>query len=161
MPVLARERLGLGAAGYGLLLSCVGIGGVVGALALAAFGDRFPRGQTLAWAATSFGALLLLLALVRTPALAYVILLFTGFAMIVNNALANATLQHLVPDALRGRIMAAYSFIVVGLSQVIGAFVSGVIARGAGVSFAIGGGAVLMLLYAYWAFYQRPELRAL
>jgi len=161
MPVLAREQLGLGAAGYGLLLACVGVGGVAGALALAAFGDRFPRGRLLAGASTSFGALLLLLAFVRTPALAYVVLLLTGFAMILNNALANSALQHLAPDALRGRMMAAYSFIVVGLSQVIGSFVSGAVASGAGVSIAIGGGAVFMLAYAYRAFQQRPELRDL
>src|SRR5207253_1729686 len=36
MPVFARNRLGLGAGGYGLLLASVGIGGLVGALVLAA-----------------------------------------------------------------------------------------------------------------------------
>src|SRR5256885_5535277 len=57
-------------------------------------------------------------ALPISPIAAYLILLLIGFAMIVNSAQANAMLQHLVPDELRGRIMAAYSFIVVGLSQV-------------------------------------------
>src|ERR671920_130265 len=40
MPVVAREMFGLGAAGYGLLLSFLGIGGVSRALGLAAIRDR-------------------------------------------------------------------------------------------------------------------------
>ena len=81
--------------------------------------------------------------------------------MIVNNAQANALIQHLVPDELRGRIMAAYSFIVVGLSQVVGSFLAGAVARAAGVAWAIGGGGAIMLGYAAWAFRGRSELRAL
>src|SRR5207237_837435 len=40
MPVVAGERLSLGASGYGLLLACVGVGGLTGALTLAALGHR-------------------------------------------------------------------------------------------------------------------------
>jgi len=80
--------------------------------------------------------------------------------MILNNALANSTLQHLVPNELRGRLMAAYSFVVVGLSQVIGSVLAGSVAHAIGANWAIGGGAVIMLLYAYQAFVRRPELRA-
>lgn len=152
MPVVAGERLGLGASGYGLLLACVGIGGLTGALSLAAVGDRFPRHVILARATYAFSSLLIVFAFVRSPAVAYPLLLMIGFAMIVNGAQANSILQHLVPDELRGRIMAAYSFIVVGLSQVAGSFVAGAVARVAGVAWAIGGGGVLMLAYAVWAF---------
>ena len=152
MPVVAGERLGLGAGGYGLLLACVGVGGLCGALTLAAAGDRFPRHVVLSGASYVFSGLLILFALVRTPLPAYALLLLIGFAMIVNSAQANAMLQHLVPDELRGRIMAAYSFIVVGLSQVAGSFVAGAVARAAGVAWAIGGGGAVMLAYALWAF---------
>jgi hypothetical protein len=48
--------------------------------------------------------------------------------------------------------MAAYSFIVVGLSQVAGSFVAGAVARAFGVAWAIGGGGAVMLGYAVWAF---------
>jgi hypothetical protein len=43
--------------------------------------------------------------------------------MILNGALANGILQSIVPDELRGRLMAAYSFVVVGMAQVVGSFV--------------------------------------
>jgi MFS family permease len=160
MPVVARDQLGLDAGGYGALLACVGIGGLTGALSLAAIGDRVSRSRLLLVAAFSYSIVLLAFALARTPGLAYPLLFFVGFTMILNNALANSTLQHLVPNELRGRLMAAYSFVVVGLSQVIGSVLAGSVAHAIGANWAIGGGAVIMLLYAYQAFVRRPELRA-
>jgi len=160
MPVVARDQLGLDAGGYGGLLACVGIGGLTGALSLAAIGDRVSRSRLLVVAAFSYSVILLAFALVRTAALAYPLLFFVGLTMILNNALANSTLQHLVPNELRGRLMAAYSFVVVGLSQVIGSVLAGSVAHAIGANWAIGGGAVIMLLYAYQAFVRRPELRA-
>ena len=46
MPVVARDVLHEGAKGYGLLLSCVGIGGLAGALFLAGRGRQLRRGRT-------------------------------------------------------------------------------------------------------------------
>jgi MFS family permease len=161
MPVVARDTLHLDAGGYGLLLACVGTGGLLGALGLAAVGDRYARGRMLSVASIAFATLLVLFSLVRSPILACIVLLGIGCSMIVNNALCNSMLQHLVPDHLRGRMMAAYSFVVVGVSQVLGSLLAGSVARVFGVSFAVGGGAVVMLAYGYVAFYRRPELRAL
>jgi MFS family permease len=114
----------------------------------------------LLFSSTSYGVTLLIFSLVRSAALAYPILLTVGFSMILNSALANSTLQHVVPNELRGRMMAAYSFVVVGLSQVLGSFVAGSVAHAIGASWAIGGGAFIMLVYAYSAFVRRPELRS-
>jgi MFS family permease len=161
MPVLARDQLGLGAGGYGLLLSAVGIGGLLGALGVAAVGPRIRRGRVLARASLGFAALLIVLSLIREPAPAYPVLLGSGCLMIVHNALANGLLQTLVPDEYRGRLMSIYSLIVVGLPQVVGAFSAGAIARLIGVERAVGGAAVLMLAYALWAFRRFPEVRNL
>ena len=160
MPVMARDRLNLDAGGYGALLACVGIGGVAGALCLAAIGDRVSRGWMLRIASYAFSALLIVFSLVRSATLAYAVLLGVGFTMILNNAVANSTLQHLVPNELRGRMMAAYSFIVVGLSSVAGSLIAGSVARAVGVSWAIGGGGVIMFVYAYWMFERESELRS-
>jgi MFS family permease len=160
MPVIARDKLGLGAGGYGALLACVGVGGLTGALGLAALGDRIQRGVVLSISSISYAALLVVFSLVRSPALAYPILFFVGFAMIATNAVANATLQHLVPNELRGRMMAAYSFINVGLSSVLGSLIAGSVAHVIGVSWAVGGGGAILLGFSYWVYRKRPELRA-
>ena len=161
MPVVAREMFGLGAGGYGLLLSFLGIGGLSGALGLAAVGDRISRMRLLTVASMTWPALLMIFSLTRVPWVGYVLLLAIGCAMILNGAITNGLLQAIVPDALRGRIMAAYGLVVVGLSQVVGAFTGGVIAHAVGVSTAIFATALLMAGYGVWAFFQRPELRGL
>jgi Arabinose efflux permease len=160
MPVIARDKLGLGAGGYGALLACVGVGGLIGALGIAAIGDRIRRGTVLTIAAFSYAGLLVVFSLVRSAHLAYPILFCLGCAMISTSALANATLQHLVPNELRGRMMAVYSLINVGLSQVFGSVLAGTVAHVIGVSWAVGGGGAILVVFAYWSFHKRPELRA-
>jgi MFS family permease len=161
MPVVAREMFGLGAGGYGLLLSFLGIGGLSGALGLAAVGSRISRIKLLVFASMAWPSLLIVFSFARNPVVAYGLLLAIGCTMILNGAIANGLLQGIVPDALRGRIMAAYGLVVVGLSQVVGAFTGGIVAHAVGVAPAIGGSAVAMLAYGAWAFFRRPELRAL
>jgi len=161
MPVVAREMFGLGAGGYGLLLSFLGIGGLAGALGLAAIGERVSRMRLLTVASMMWPALLMVFSFTRVPWIGYALLLLIGCVMILNGAISNGLLQGIVPDAFRGRIMAAYGLVVVGLSQVVGAFTGGVIAHAVGVATAIFATALLMAGYGVWAFFQRPELRSL
>lgn len=161
MPVVARDVLRTEAGGYGVLLACVGVGGLAGALVLAAIARRVRRGALLILSSYVFPATLLVFALARATWVAAAVLLVAGFAMIINNALANGLLQEIVPNAMRGRLMAAYSLVVVGLSQVVGAFLAGAVARAFGAAWAIGGAAAVMLGYALLVFGRREEVRAL
>jgi MFS family permease len=161
MPVVARDMFHLDAAGYGLLLSFLGIGGLIGALSLAAVGYRISRTRLLLVASMVWPVLLVLFAFTRVPWLGYVLLLGIGGTMILNGAIANGLLQQIVPDALRGRMMAAYGLVVVGLAQVVGAFTSGALADVLGVRVTIAAAAGMMLLYGVHAFFRRPELRDL
>jgi MFS family permease len=106
-------------------------------------------------------ALLMAFSLTRVPWVGYALLFAIGIVMILNGAIANGLLQGIVPDALRGRIMAAYGLVVVGLAQVVGAFTGGVVAHVLGVAGAIFITALLMAAYGVWAFLRRPELREL
>ena len=161
MPVVARDRLGTGAGGYGSLLTSVGIGGLSGALFLAAVGRRVARGRLLLWSTLVFASMLIALATTSHFHVAWLILLVVGCAMILNGALCNSMLQSLVPDEFRGRLMAAYSLVVVGLSQVGGNFVAGAVARVAGPQWAIAGGATIVLGLTAWAYTAHRELARL
>lgn len=161
MPVMARDQLNLGAGGYGMLLSAVGIGGLVGALALAASSPRLRRGPLLMRSQYALAGLIVLVALSRVPSLSYALLLATGCMLIVNSALGNTVMQAIVPDEYRGRLMAIYSLIVVGLPQVVGSFLAGTVARVVGISWTLALSGALMLLYGLWAFRRYPEIERL
>jgi len=161
MPVVAREMFSLGAGGYGLLLSFLGVGGLCGALGLAAVGDRVSRARLLTVVSMIWPALLMAFSLASVPWVGYALLFVIGIVMILNGAIANGLLQSIVPNELRGRIMAAYGLVVVGLAQVVGAFTGGVVAHAFGVARAIFITALLMAAYGVWAFLRRPELREL
>jgi MFS family permease len=159
MPVVARDVLHTGASGYGLLLTFVGIGALTGALALAGIGARIRRGRLFNASAYAFAGLTILFSLARSVHLAALVLLFLGLTMIINGALANGILQSVVPDVLRGRVMATYVFVYVGFTP-FGSFIAGVVARFVGVQWAIFSGGVVMLAYSLWAFSKYPEMRA-
>jgi MFS family permease len=161
MPVVARDLLGLTATGYGTMLIMVGIGGLAGALFLAGPGQHISRGKLLPIASYAFAILLVLVSISRSIWFTYPLLVLTGFTMILTNALSNALLQMIVPDAFRGRLLSVYSFVVVGLSQVVGALAAGIVARMIGVEWAIGIAAAMMLGFAIAVFNRYPEVRRL
>lgn len=158
MPVIARDVLHTGAGGYGLLVTVVGVGALTGALTLAGLSNRVRRGRLFVLSAFSFAVLLIAFSLVRVMWLAVVVLVFLGLTMMINGALANGILQSIVPDELRGRVMAAYVFVYVGFGP-IGALLTGAIANVVNVDWAIGLGGAVMLAYSAWAFWKFPEMR--
>lgn len=160
MPVFAREALGLGASGYGLLMTVTGVGALSGALFLAAVGGRIQRGRLFAISSIAFPLAILALATTWLPPVAAFVLLLAGLSMILQTALANGILQALVPDDLRGRVMAAYVVVYVGFAP-IGSFTGGALARVIGIEWTLAAGGAVMLLFAVWTFWKHPELRAL
>lgn len=160
MPVFAQQVLHGNAQTYGTLLAAVGIGAVLGALSLAMVGHRARRGQWLAYASVSFCVFLFAFSFTRSLWWSVPLLALVGFAMIQNNALANGLLQTLSPDHLRGRVMAAYAFVFVGMGP-IGSLLAGTVAEVAGTPVAVGAGALVLLAFAGWVLWVRREVKTL
>ena len=158
MPVVARDVLHAGAAGYGALTAAVGVGALLGALGIAVLSQRIPKGRTLVMGGTSFGFALALFAASRSFTLSLLVLALAGCAMILNNALTNTLLQTLVPDELRGRVMGFYSFVFVGLAP-LGALQAGVLAEHFGAPWAVGTGGLITALAMAIAAWRVPEVR--
>ncbi len=74
LPVTAQSRLHLGSGGYGLLLGCVGIGAVAGALLLPRLRGRFGPGTQLTGGSAGLAGVALVLGFVPVTALAAVAL---------------------------------------------------------------------------------------
>ncbi|WP_373063334.1 MFS transporter [Gemmatimonas sp.] len=152
MPVIARDQLGLGAGGYGTLLATVGVGGLLGALLVAGpISHAANKGRILITAGLAFPTLLLGFAYTTTLTMAYVVLFATGMAMITFNALSNGVLQLLVEEKYRGRLMAFYSLVFVGLSQAVGSFALGALARVVSAPHAIAFAAVVLMMASLFA----------
>jgi MFS family permease len=159
MPVFARNVLHRGAGGYGALTSSIGIGAVIGALAIALSSARIrARGRLMLAGGTAFGVLLMLFAASRSLALSMVLLGLAGCAMIVNNSIGNTLLQTAAPDHLRGRIMGFYSFVFVGMAP-FGAFLFGVVAEYVGVSVTIAAGGAIVALTVLIVGLMVPSIR--
>jgi MFS family permease len=131
---------------------------MLGALALALAGRRVHQGRALLQSGAAFSALLVVFAVARSFGLALLLLALAGCAMIITTALANTMLQTLVPDALRGRVMAFYAFVFVGMAP-LGAFQAGFVAEHHGAPIAIAVGGVVCLVAMAVAGWRVPELR--
>jgi len=158
MPVFARDVLGTGAGGYGVLVGAVGIGALAGALGIALSGRRIPKGPFQLAGGAAFGLLLVGFALSRSLPLSVALLTLVGCAMIVNNALTNTLLQALVPDELRGRMMAFYAFTFIGLSP-LGAFQAGALAERFGASWAVAAGGLVTAVAVGVVSWRAPAVR--
>ncbi len=157
LPVYARDVLGTGSAGYGALMSAVGIGAACGAIGSALWGHRIERERWVLPCAMVFGMLLVAAGLAPNLSVAFVILALVGFAWVLMAVFTNSILQITSPDGLRGRVMGFYSFMVVGLAP-FGSFQMGLVAEHFGTRVAYIAGGIVCGLVAAGAWTRAPRL---
>ena len=140
MPIFADEILKGGAKGLGLLMGSSGVGALLGAAVLAGRQGVRGLGNWVMLACAGFGTSLMLFSLSRKFWLSTLLLLPVGFSMMVQMASSNTLIQSMVPDRLRGRVMALYSMMFLGMAP-FGALLSGILANlmGAPSTVALGG----------------------
>jgi MFS family permease len=148
--VLARDVLGVGAAGYAALIASIGLGAATAALFLAGWGTRFRKDRLLTWTSVLFGVALVLAAVAHNYVASLVLFTGAGWTMAANGILANTMLQIHAPDQLRGRVMGVYSFLVLGLAPV-GSLQAGWVSEHLGVEWSIGLGGLVCAAIAAWA----------
>jgi MFS family permease len=140
MPIFADRILHHGARGLGILMSSTGVGALTGTLVLAAKRGVRGLGKWIMLAALGFGCGLILFSLSQVFWLSCLILVPTGFALMLHLASCNTLIQTMVPDELRGRVMAVYSMMFMGMAP-FGSLLAGATAQhlGARLTVAIGG----------------------
>ena len=158
MPIFADKILHRGAGGLGLLMGASGVGALVGALALAAKPGVHGLGRWIAVSAIGFGASLVLFSMSQWFWVSIVLLLPVGFFMIVQMASSNTLIQVMVPDNLRGRVMAVYSMMFIGMAP-FGALLAGMVAHhiGAPSTLKISGLVCFAAAIVFWL--RLPALR--
>ncbi len=145
MPIFADQILHGGARGLGLLMGATGVGALAGALTLAMRSGLRGLGRWVALASGGFGLSLILFAFSRSFWLSFALLVPVGFSMMLQMAVSNTLIQAMVPDRLRGRVMAVYTMMFMGMAP-LGALFAGAVAHslGAPLTVAIGGVACML-----------------
>jgi MFS family permease len=159
-PAWAVDVLGGDATTTGLLQSARGAGALISALLIASLGRFTFKGKLLTLGSLAFPLLLIVFALIRWLPLALLILVPSGMAIILIMNLANALVQMLAPDALRGRVMSVYSLTFFGLMP-MGALWAGAVAEVAGEPTAMILGAAISLTFGVLLWVFAPWLRRL
>src|SRR5580765_1303627 len=142
MPAFARDVLGRGANGYGILMSASGVGAFVGALLVATFGHLFTPRKIALGGVWLFSAAMLAVSFTKSFPVALVFLFAAGFGMLLFFSTSNTVLQTIVPDKMRGRVMGVWS-LVFGAMIPLGSLEAGAVAHFAGTPLALAFGAII------------------
>ncbi len=159
MPIFADQILHGGARGLGILMGATGVGALAGAIALAMRSGLRGLARWVAASSACFGASLILFALSHSFWLSVALLLPAGFSMMLQMASSNTLIQAMVPDRLRGRLMAVYSMMFMGMAP-LGSLLAGAAAHKLGAPLTVAlGGAVGLVGSGVFALHL-PALRA-
>jgi MFS family permease len=144
-PVIVRRELGRGPEVYGLLLTCIGIGAVAGAMLLPRLKSRISRNAMVAGASALYALAALSLAYLQNLSLLVVAMLATGIAWIAILATLQVSAQFTLPEWVRARGLAAFVVVFMG-GMALGSILWGQVATQIGISAALTTAAAGMVL---------------
>lgn len=137
-PAFVQDVLRADASAYGFLMAASGVGSLTAALVIAF--SRRARPSLIVIGGIVVGAGEIAIAAGGSFPLSLVLMFFVGFGAISMAATANTTIQLVVPDRLRGRVMSVYVTVFAGSTPVGGLLMGGIASRfGVNVSLVAGG----------------------
>lgn len=128
----AKQLLGLGSVGYGVMLAAMAAGWVVSSFGVSRVVGRLGYAWSMRWAQVGMVATILLLAVLPPWAWAVAVVLFVQSAIVmVWNVCSQSSRQRFTPPALLGRVLTSHRALAWGLMP-LGALVGGFVAAGFG-----------------------------
>ncbi|KUO69799.1 MAG: MFS transporter [Desulfosporosinus sp. BRH_c37] len=118
IPVFTKNVLLQGEKVYGLLMSALGAGSLVGALIVSVRSKSGPKIKILLRSSIMVSLTLILISFTRTYYFTAILLVITGIFNIWFSTTANSTLQITSEDEYRGRVMSVYSLVFAGASPI-------------------------------------------
>jgi MFS family permease len=144
-PLIVRGELGRGPETYGLLLTCIGIGAVSGALVLPRLRAIFSRDALVAGASVLYAVAALALAYLQSIVLLAIAMLATGVAWISILSALQVSAQMTLRAWVRARGLAAFVVIFMG-GMALGSILWGQVASRIGIPGALTAAAAGMVL---------------
>lgn len=136
LPVVAKQTFGLGASGMGTLFSAFGLGSLTATFFVSMSSNRIKTGTMVIGGILTFALSLIAFTFATGVPLALFFLFVSGLGMLSAFATMTATVQRLVEDRYRGRVMSIYLMVLMGLMPV-GNFLIGIFSERFGTSMAI------------------------
>ena len=158
MPVFATKILHGNASTLGVLMGATGVGALIGALLLASRTELRGLGRFVFISCAGFGGALIVFSFSHWYALSVALLVPVGFCMMVQMASSNTLIQAMVPDALRGRTMAVYSMMFMGMAP-LGALLAGGAADRIGAPWTVALGGAVAIAGAVAFARHLPKIR--
>lgn len=160
LPVFARDVLGVGPQGFGLLRASPAVGALVMAGYLAVRPIRRRVGIKMFLAVGVFGLMTVIFAFSRSFIVSIIALAVLGAADMVSVFTRQSLVQIGTPNRMRGRV-SAVSTLFIGASNELGEFESGLTARLLGPVGAVAfGGVGALLVTAVWIWIFPPLRKA-
>lgn len=147
IPAFALEVFDVGAEGQGILMSAAGLGALIAAAAVAAFGHRYHQSRIVLLGALIIPVGLIGFSLAPTYYTAIACLVVAGFGVMSFLAVSNSIIQASSPDALRGRVASVRAFVFMGFAP-FGALLTGLVAEYAGIRQSVLAGGLVFLVAA-------------
>jgi MFS family permease/quinol monooxygenase YgiN len=144
LPILVRKELEGTAADFGILLGCVGLGAVAGAMLLPKLRRSFSNTQIVALASCAYALVLFGLAGLRDFMSLIPVMLVSGAAWIAVLSSLQVAAQTSVPAWVRARALSVYILVFFGCSA-LGGVVWGAVASHWSVAAALAAGGIFLL----------------
>lgn len=148
LPMFTEDILNIGPEGMGILMSFAGFGALGGSLVVASLADQ-NRGVIFIGSSALLGVFLVLFSFSQSLELSLAMMVGVGAGQAGRQALSNILVQHYVEDAYRGRVMS-----ILMMEWGITSFITlpiAIMAEAAGVQWAVGGAAALLIAACAWA----------
>ncbi len=155
IPVFAKNILHQEASIYGLLMSALGAGSLIGALMVSVKSRSGPNMKILLISSIIVSLTLILISFTRTYYYTALLLVITGIFNIWFNTTANSTLQITSKDEYRGRVMSVYSLVFAGATPIGNMFAGLTTDRfGADTAFLLSGVMTIVLIALVRLFFK-------
>ncbi|MCX7019509.1 MAG: MFS transporter [bacterium] len=159
IPVFAKDVLAGNSTTYGWLMTSIGAGALAGGVGMAKREQIRGIGTLIGTATAGFAVLVIIFSWLKIMALACVTLALAGFCMVSVMIGVQTVIQTLVSEGFRGRVMAYYSMVAVGLMP-FGSLAIGASIKAFGPEWGMTINGVICLGVAALFFWRLPGIRA-
>lgn len=159
LPVVAKQTFGMGSDGMGYLFSAFGLGSLSGTVLVSMSSGKIRSTSMVIGGILTFSLALGAFTFATDERVAMAFLFIAGIGMLSAFATMTATVQRLVEDRYRGRVMSIYLMVLMGFMP-LGNLQVGFLSEHFGTALAIRIGSMVVLLATILLFSYRKEIQA-